>query len=93
MKTAGVREERRRRFIPVYTDLSKASLTILYIVKLVSFRFNSLNVTKVNKLGRSYKPRDLDNSQYMSFTPLMKFTIMIVQNLLNFFYYSSIFWH
>lgn len=58
---------------------------ILYIVKLVSFWFNSLNVTKLNKLGSSYKPRELDTSPYMSVTLLMKFKIMTIQHLLTFF--------
>lgn len=58
---------------------------ILYVVKLVSFWLNSLNVTKLNKLGSSYKPRELDTSQYMRFTPLMKFKIITVQDHLTFF--------
>lgn len=58
---------------------------ILYIVKLVSFWFNSLNVTKLNKLGSSYKPKELDTSQYIRFAPLMKFKTMTVEDLLTFF--------
>jgi len=58
---------------------------IFYIVKLISFWFNSLKVTKLNKLGSSYKPRELDSSQCMRFIPLKKFKIMTVENLLNFF--------